>query len=359
MIATYPNDPTNVTVGAFTFTSPESGVSFTCSLDGATPFTPCSATSYTTGATPLTDGPHTLDVQATDINGNVGAPAHYGWTVDTVAPDTFILSGPPADSSTSTAHFTFSTDESGEAGETGITFKCGLDDSNPADFATCPASYTIDGLADGPHTLYVSAKDAAGNLDPSAAAWPWTVHAIGLDGGVEDAADDAEAIDGPLVFQDASGPDTAAPPADGPTAVVSDAAVDVVVAADLAAPNRDAPAITPDAAADAGVLEDASDDGGALATDATKDAQIVVVDARSVDAAPTPDQAVLPVLPDAATVTIPDAAVVVPDAPVATGTLKVMGSGFCAVNPVSNSAPGLFTFFLVGAFGLLLRRRRR
>jgi hypothetical protein len=354
VIATYPHNPTNVTAGAFTFTSPESGVSFSCNLD-STGYAACSA-SYTTPA--LNDGSHTLNVQATDINGNVGATATYTWTVDTVPPDTFILSGPNDPSSSSTAHFIFSSDESGEAGEAGITFWCGLDDSNPADFAACPADYTINGLADGSHTLYVSAKDAAGNLDPSPAAWPWTVHATGLDGGVEDAGSDAQAIDGALVFEDASGPDTAAPAADGPgTVVFADAAADVVVAVDLAAPNRDAPAVsTPDAAADMGVLEDASEDVGALAADA----QIVVVDARSVDVAATPDQAVLPVVPDAAIVTIPDAAVApTPDAPVVTGTPKEMGSGFCAVNPVRDSAPGLFTFFLVGAFGLLLRRRRR
>ena len=353
VIATHPNDPTNVKAGAFTFTSPESGVSFTCSLDGAA-YAACSATSYTTGD--LSDGPHTLDVQATDINGNVGAAAHYGWTVDTVAPDTFILTSPPADSSTSTAHFIFSSDESGEASQTGITFQCQLDG---AAVTVCPADYTINGLADGSHTLGVSSKDAAGNVDPSAATWTWEVHATGLDGGVADAAADAEAIDGALVFEDASGPDTRA--ADGPL-VVPDAAADVVAAVDLAAPGRDAPAIgTQDAAADAGVLEDASEDLGAIAGDAS-DALVVVVDARSVDTAAAPDQAVVPVVPDAATAITPDATVVVPqgpDAAVVSGTLKVMGSGFCTVNPVRDSTPGLFTFLLVGAFGLLLRRRRR
>jgi len=66
--------------------------------------------------------------------------------------------------------------------------------------------------------------------------------------------------------------------------------------------------------------------------------------------------------PDAAVVSTPDAAVPVPpgpDAALAGNEPKVMGSGFCAVNPMQNRAPGLSTLFLVAAFGLLIRRRRR
>jgi MYXO-CTERM domain-containing protein len=45
-----------------------------------------------------------------------------------------------------------------------------------------------------------------------------------------------------------------------------------------------------------------------------------------------------------------------PDA--AVPSFKAMGGGFCAVSP-HDSAPGLFTLFLVAAFGLLVVRRRR
>ena len=92
-----------------------------------------------------------------------------------------------------------------------------------------------------------------------------------------------------------------------------------------------------------------------------QDAQTVVVrDAGSIDAFAVPDQAVLP--PDAQMVA--DAPVSVtpgPDAPVRRNNnpLALMGSGFCAVNPMRDSAPGLFTFFLLAGFGLVLRRRRR
>lgn len=365
VIATYPDAHTNVKSGAFTFTSPQSGVSFECNLDSTT-YAPCSATAYTTGD--LTDGPHSLDVQATDINGNVGASVHYDWTVDTVAPDTSILSGPGAVSSTSTAHFVFSSNELGDGGEPGVTFECHL---GTAAFAACPADYTITGLSDGSYTLYVRARDLAGNVDPDPATYPWEIHGTGLDGGVdaegtEDAAPDGEATDVPIV-------DTAAPvdtgpkldsATDGPGTVVLDAAKDVAVAADLA-PNRDVPVGNLDAQAagsDADALgaEDAIAEASGPEASAS-DAQ-VVVDPPTSDAGAKPDQAIV-LTPDAAVIPpVADAAVPVgpiPDAAVVVGMGKIMGSGFCAVNPVRDSAPGLFTFFLVSAFGLLLRRRRR
>jgi uncharacterized protein (TIGR03382 family) len=36
-----------------------------------------------------------------------------------------------------------------------------------------------------------------------------------------------------------------------------------------------------------------------------------------------------------------------------------MGGGFCSVSPIHDSAPGLFTLFLLAAFGLVVVRRRR
>jgi MYXO-CTERM domain-containing protein len=92
-----------------------------------------------------------------------------------------------------------------------------------------------------------------------------------------------------------------------------------------------------------------------------KDTQVFpVVDSSPIDTtAPNP-------VPDAQIV-VDTAVPVVPvlDAAVGPGpqepqyNLRVMGGGFCAVNPMPGSAPGLFTFFLVAAFGLLVSRRRR
>jgi MYXO-CTERM domain-containing protein len=87
------------------------------------------------------------------------------------------------------------------------------------------------------------------------------------------------------------------------------------------------------------------------------DTQVVpVVDARSIDTTapnPVPDAQIVV---DTAVLVIPDAAtVVLPTTP----AVRVMGAGFCSVNPTPNSAPGFFALFLVAAFGLLIVRRRR
>jgi MYXO-CTERM domain-containing protein len=95
-----------------------------------------------------------------------------------------------------------------------------------------------------------------------------------------------------------------------------------------------------------------------------KDTQVFpVVDSSPIDTTapnPVPDAQIVvdtavPVPP------VPDAAVGPgPQEPTAVlNNPKVMGSGFCSVNSMPNSAPGLFTFFLVAAFGLLVSRRRR
>jgi len=371
-ITSAPAKLTNVAAATFTFSSPQSGVTFECSLDGGA-FADCEcrldggtygscAASYTTPSD-LAGGSHTLDVRAKDASGNVDdTPAHYDWTLDLVAPQTYILTGPADAGASSTGHFTFSSDETGELG---VSYQCRLDSTNDADFATCPADYTISGLADGSHTLDVRAKDAAGNVDATPASYTWEVHALGLDAAVADAATDGEEL------EDGGAPDTGLGSADGPgTVILVDARPDVR-AVDLATDRasdagRDVPAIVDvraDApAADAGVLEDATDDGGELDA-SVKDAQVVVVvEPRSVDASAAPDRVV--VLPPDAAAIVPDAAVVVPatpDAPVVVTTenVKIMGSGFCAVNPVRDGTPGLFTLFLVGTFGLLVRRRRR
>jgi hypothetical protein len=79
VIATYPTNPTTSAAGDFTFTSPQSGITFECSLDGVLPFTSCAA-AYTTPA--LTNGTHVIYVRARDAGGNVDTtPASYTWTV--------------------------------------------------------------------------------------------------------------------------------------------------------------------------------------------------------------------------------------------------------------------------------------
>jgi MYXO-CTERM domain-containing protein len=118
------------------------------------------------------------------------------------------------------------------------------------------------------------------------------------------------------------------------------------------------------------VVVDARADGADADIDGLVDAiaDAVVRDAVVRDTQVVIDAIVLPDLaPDAQIVDTaipvvpgPDAAVNTPDTALPNlPAVRVMGAGACAVNPMSNSAPGLFTLFLVAAFGLLVFRRRR
>ncbi|QSQ27964.1 OmpA family protein [Pyxidicoccus parkwayensis] len=162
-IVSGPATVTNATTATFDFTSNESPVTYECSLDGAA-FTACTDPVTFSG---LADGGHTLSVRARDAAGNVDpTPATYAWTVDRTAPDTTIVSGPPALTSSTSATFDFSSNESP------VTYQCSLDG---AAFAACTDPVTFSGLADGNHTLSVRAVDAAGNVDPTPATHAWTV----------------------------------------------------------------------------------------------------------------------------------------------------------------------------------------
>ena len=156
-------DPTNDVTGDFAFVSSEAGSTFECSLDGAT-FAGCSSP-FATPA--LTDGPHTFAVRATDAALNTDpSPASYGWTVDTVGPDTILTAVEPDPTNDATADFTFASDKAGS------TFTCSVDDTP---FTPCSSPYATPALAQGSHSFGVRATDLAGNTDLTPAAWSWTL----------------------------------------------------------------------------------------------------------------------------------------------------------------------------------------
>ena len=89
------SDYTTQIAGSFSFTSMKAGSTFECKYDGPDGvlrgYTPCvSPKPYG----PLADGAYTFWVRATDPAGVVASPATRSFTVDTVAPDTTITSGP-------------------------------------------------------------------------------------------------------------------------------------------------------------------------------------------------------------------------------------------------------------------------
>jgi hypothetical protein len=113
----------------------------------------------------LADGEHRFQVRAFDRARNVDTdPPTHTWTVDTVAPDTTIGSGPDALTRSRSAAFTFASGAVDVAG-----YECNLDDGG---WGACR---TYEGLADGEHELQARARDAAGNADGSPATHTWTV----------------------------------------------------------------------------------------------------------------------------------------------------------------------------------------
>jgi hypothetical protein len=163
-ILSTPASQTNDQTASFAFSSSEPGSTFECRLDGAATFTPCVSPKTYAG---LAEGAHTFRVRARDAAGNIDAtPDTHAWTIDIVAPDTTILSGPPERTTSPGATLSFS------ATEAGSTFECRLDD---APFAACTSPVTYGSLAEGPHTFRVRATDPAGNVDASPAVRTWTI----------------------------------------------------------------------------------------------------------------------------------------------------------------------------------------
>src|SRR6185437_1877849 len=96
----------------------------------------------------LADGTHDASATEVDGTGATDGQASTGFTVDTLPPDTFITSGPPANSASTDARFAFSSNESG------VTYSCSLDG---AAFGPCPNPDSLSGLSPGAHNLLVEA----------------------------------------------------------------------------------------------------------------------------------------------------------------------------------------------------------
>jgi large repetitive protein len=161
-IGTKPADPTSQTSASLSFTDAESGVSYLCKLDNAA-YGPCtSPASYSS----LKEARHTFSVEARDAAGNVSSATSYSWTVDTTPPPApTITTHPPSQTTSDSASFAFTDKQSA------ISFQCHLD---TAAWSGCSSPATYNSLANGSHTFYVRAVDAAGNAS-GAASYTWSV----------------------------------------------------------------------------------------------------------------------------------------------------------------------------------------
>ena len=134
--------------------------SVACTLDGAA--TPCSASRWNP-PTPLSNGSHTLVITATDAVGNTSTPTTLSWTVaDNTAPSITLISGPPATTNSSSATVAFSVDDDW------ATLTCSLDGGAAV---PCTQPFHATGLADGSHTVVITATDPAGNTGTLTHSW--------------------------------------------------------------------------------------------------------------------------------------------------------------------------------------------
>jgi hypothetical protein len=101
-------------------------------------------------------------------------PATRAFTVDTVAPETTINSGPTGTINVNSASFGFTS-------ETGATFQCKLDGpgATTGTYGSCASPKAYSGLANGSYTFSVRATDTAGNVDASPATRAFTVNVTG------------------------------------------------------------------------------------------------------------------------------------------------------------------------------------
>jgi len=168
-ITAQPADPSAGTSASFSFSANESAT-FQCRLEGPDPSSLSACNSGKT-YTALTDGSYTFKVRATDAAGNEGVDDTYAWTVDNFLSDTTppvatIVARPPDPSQSSTAMFTYSSNEPGS------TFECKLDGGAFAPCAAGGVQYT--GLANGPHAFQVRATDTSLNQG-APAGYSWSV----------------------------------------------------------------------------------------------------------------------------------------------------------------------------------------
>lgn len=158
---------TNEEAASFTITSSEPAT--VCwTLDGGAPT--CSAPGALTFDAVLAvvnPGAHALAVTATDAAGNVASAARH-WTVDTVAP-TITISAPPADGARTSdvnAAFTLTTNEPARICWT-------LDAGGASCSGAGVQSFLAQlmNLAEGNHTLSVTATDGAANVATASRSW--------------------------------------------------------------------------------------------------------------------------------------------------------------------------------------------
>ena len=144
--------------------SGEGGASIECRLDTGS-WNPCTSP---LSLSLLPEGQHAVEVRQTDLAGNTSPTETTAWTVDTEAPAAPVIDSSPSGlvSSTSgsvTMH-----------GETGASFQCQI---TGGAWSACSSPWTLTSLPQGPISIGVRQRDAAGNTGASATT-AWTVDTV-------------------------------------------------------------------------------------------------------------------------------------------------------------------------------------
>jgi hypothetical protein len=170
-----PGDFSASAEATFRFSSSDPGATFQCRIDSEVA-QPCQSPYVRS----LHDGSHSFSVRAVNAAGlSDDTPAERVWTIDTVAPDTTLISGPPALDNSVMVQFTF------RSGEKDVAFDCSLDN---AGFLPCTSGASFGPVGDGAHSFAVRARDRAGNVDLSPAVYAWSV---------DTRTPDTQIVDGP------------------------------------------------------------------------------------------------------------------------------------------------------------------
>jgi large repetitive protein len=161
-ISAGPAGPWASTTASFTFSSPQAGATYECSMDSASAFTPCSSPKTYTG---LSEGAHTFRVRA-KASGTLSGTVNRAFTVDTAAPGKAVVTkGPDDPTNNSSAGFDYKSDDST------ATFQCSLDGG----FVGCSKNHTTYSQTSlGAHCFQVRAMDPAGNVGAASDEWCWT-----------------------------------------------------------------------------------------------------------------------------------------------------------------------------------------
>jgi hypothetical protein len=142
--------------------------------------------SWAAAASPsLADGTYTAQAEESDAAGNTGLSSSNSFTVDTTPPDTAITSGPSGPNNDPDPSYSFGGSDV-LTPTSDLVYAVKLDDGSWSAFspATSAAPAGAAGLADGPHSFYVKARDRAGNEDATPAVATLVVDTFAPSGSV-------------------------------------------------------------------------------------------------------------------------------------------------------------------------------